>query len=82
MTEKKITHFFGGGKNRTTVTGESKGMRGSEKTSSGFPDSAPTGVTVEKVSKEKTKKKTRKQRKPLASVTATAARLARWRREQ
>ena len=74
MTDKKtnaITHFFGGGKNRTVV-GTNKGMRGSEKTSSGFPPS--------KASKVKTTGKW-KHRKPLTSVTATAARLEKWRRE-
>ena len=55
------------------VTGTSKGMRGSEKTSSGFPAS--------KASKVKAKTKTRKEKKPLTSVTATAARLEKWRRE-
>ena len=60
----------------------SKGMRGSEKTSSGFPAKATTGVKVERESKANGKKKTRKHRKPLPSVTATAARLEKWRRKQ
>ena len=58
----------------TTVKGTSKGMRGSEKTSSGFPASKASKVT--------TTNKKRKEKKPLTSVTATAARLEKWRRKQ